>query len=152
MIACGLPPHTRKDTVGGSGRQGYPSPSTALAPPSLACPLPPGGFAIASCKTTESFHSFPYPTSPRHSLHRYRYWRGVRGETPTLSYKGCFLLHPLSPWARQVRSTSANNPTAVIMLARVCACMRACLHSFSRIRGATHISVPISRPKIVYPL
>ena len=30
--------------------------------------------------------------------------------------------------------------------------MRACLHSFSRIRGATHISVPISRPKIVYPL
>jgi hypothetical protein len=42
------------------------SPSTALAPPSLACPLPSAGFAIAPCKTTESFSLFSHtPHTPR---------------------------------------------------------------------------------------
>jgi hypothetical protein len=47
------------------GSTGIASLSTALAPPSLAHPLPHAGFAIAPCKTTQkAFTLFPYPTSP----------------------------------------------------------------------------------------
>ena len=64
------------------------SPSTALAPPSLACPLPPAGFAVTPCRTTESFHSCPIPPPPHYPMSWYRYWRSVRGEIPTLFCEG----------------------------------------------------------------
>src|SRR6266852_171881 len=40
------------------------SPSTALAPPSLACPLPPAGFAIAPCKHHRKLSLLPIPHIP----------------------------------------------------------------------------------------
>jgi hypothetical protein len=130
------------------GPTGIASPSTALAPPSLACPLPPVCFAIAPCKTTESFHSFPYPTSPPYPRPRYRYRRCVCGEIPTLSYEGYFLLHPQSSWARRIRSTSATVPTTPLTVI-IRACVRVCPHSFSLIRGAIYLGTYLTSNRLL---
>lgn len=121
--------------------------STALAPPSLACPLPPAD--LHDC-TTETFRSCPYSTP-----HVTRYLGMGIGDSDVHEVghqrcpsRGTFRFHSQSSWARQGRSNlllPLCQPTTPTVTGRNNACARACHHSFSRIRGE-HISAPISRP------
>lgn len=125
------------------GSTGIASLSTALAPPSLTCyPLPHAGFAIAPCKTTESFsllsHTPRPPRQPNTSVLRTRrdtdaVLRGVLSEyAPSAIFLG----------ARRVRSTSTAAPTtplAVMMRVCVRTYVHTSSHSFSGVRGVTYL-------------